>query len=321
MADDVMFLANPYLSGLRRAPGMALAPSAPALPGFDVRPQALPPRQAAAMPEDDGFRPLSAADARMFLGASWQPGMAYRRNRLTGRIEAIDDPLLARAAPDQAPPAVPQVANDAANPPALTAGPSAPPAGAPPQRGFGRRLLDAAGDAGEAAWQGLNTGVNYAGTQIVKAASTALGTPRAASDGMFWLQKKTGIPPIVAFGPFGALAYTGRYAPTGEQISRGFFDATGAPEVKLEGIVPGGAIIDAGVQGLAAAPFTGGTSLPALMAGALTGAGAEAAGQLAQEYDRRNGTDWEVPVRIGGSRFNPPSPRWARSRPQQPAGR
>ena len=168
-----------------------------------------------------------------------------------------------------------------------------------PPPSLGRRALDAAADAGDAAWKGLNTGINYAGTQIVNGVSGVAGIPRAAADGVTWLSKKTGLP-VMAFGPAGALAFSGRYMPKGEDISRAFFDATGAPEVKLEGVVPGGRIIDAGVQGALTVPLTGGTSIPALMAGAIGGAGSEIAGQVAHDYDEKHGTSWEDPVRLFG---------------------
>lgn len=88
--------------------------------------------------------------------------------------------------------------------------------------------------------------------------------------------------------------------PTSDEISRAFFDATGAPEVKLEGAVPGGKIIDAGVQGALSVPMMGASSVPALMAGAFGGAGTEAAGQIAHKYDEDHGTSWEEPVRVFG---------------------
>jgi hypothetical protein len=169
-----------------------------------------------------------------------------------------------------------------------------------PPPSLGRRARDATADAGDAAWKGLNTGINYAGTQIVNGVSGMADIPRAAADGVHWLSKKSGRP-IMAFGPAAAaLAFGGRYMPKGEDISRAFFDATGAPEVKLEGAVPGGRIIDAGVQGALTVPLTGGASIPALMAGAFGGAGSEIASQIAHDYDEKHGTSWEEPVRLFG---------------------
>jgi hypothetical protein len=141
-----------------------------------------------------------------------------------------------------------------------------------PPPSLGRRALDTVADAGDAAWRGVNTAINYAGTQSVNAASGLLGLPRATADAVSWLSNRTGLPPW-AFGPVGSSAFAVRNMPTSDEISRAFFDATGAPEVKLEGAVPGGKIIDAGVQGTLSVPMMGASSVPALMAGAFGGAG------------------------------------------------
>lgn len=96
MRDDMIFLANPYLGGLQLAPPEPLSPSAPRSPGFNVQPRAVSPRMmgpVASTAEDDGFRPLAPADARMFLGRHYDPARSYRRNRLTGEIEPIGGPL------------------------------------------------------------------------------------------------------------------------------------------------------------------------------------------------------------------------------------
>ncbi len=41
---------------------------------------------------EPGYRPLSLAEAQMFLGRQYDRTQAYRRNRLTGEIEAVDSP-------------------------------------------------------------------------------------------------------------------------------------------------------------------------------------------------------------------------------------
>ncbi|HEX9328534.1 MAG TPA: hypothetical protein VF915_18550, partial [Reyranella sp.] len=84
MRNDMVFLANPNLAGLQLAAPESLSPS---LPGRTVQPRAVGP--VAPTVEDDGFRPLTPADARMFLGRNYDPATTYRRNRLTGKIEPI----------------------------------------------------------------------------------------------------------------------------------------------------------------------------------------------------------------------------------------
>lgn len=164
----------------------------------------------------------------------------------------------------------------------------------PPGPSFGRRALDTVSDAAEAGFDALNTGVNYAGTQLVKTGTGLLGVPRAASDGVRWVGEKARTP-LSAIPFLGPYASVGSKLPSGEEMSKAFFDTTGAPETKLDGVVPGGKIIDSTVQGVMSVPLAGGTGVPALMAGAFGGAGSEIAGQLAE------GTKWEVPARIGGA--------------------
>lgn len=166
----------------------------------------------------------------------------------------------------------------------------------------GQEILDGVGDAASAAWRGINTGVNYLGTQTAKLASGALGMPRAASDAMDYAAKKLKVSPL-AFGPVGALTYTGRYAPSGDEIYKAFKEKTGAPEVNLEGHVPGGAILDAGVQGTIGTVLTGGTSLPSVLAGFGAGAGQEGAGQWAHDFDAQHGTHIEPFIRTVGGIF------------------
>lgn len=88
MADDMRFLANPFLSGLRRALPVPLAQSF----GAPER-TAPPPRWIGPTAGVDGVRPLTPADARMFLGQAYDPASTYGRNRLTGKVERIDSPM------------------------------------------------------------------------------------------------------------------------------------------------------------------------------------------------------------------------------------
>ncbi|TAJ91010.1 hypothetical protein [Reyranella sp.] len=69
-------------------------------------------------------------------------------------------------------------------------------------------------------------------------------------------------------------------------------DATGAPEVKLEGTIPGGKIVDTAVQGALTMPLTGATSMPALIAGAMGGAASEAAGQATEGLRNPGACRW-----------------------------
>ena len=161
-----------------------------------------------------------------------------------------------------------------------------------PPPSLGKQAMSAVSDAADAAWTGLNTGMNYVGTQAAKAASGIAGMPRAAGDAMNFISAKTGAP-VASFGPPALLALAGNNLPSGEDISKKFFEATGAPEVNLPG--PVGKVIDTGVQGLLSVPLTGGSGLPAYLAGALGGAGSEAAGQLAE------GSPYEIPARVGGA--------------------
>jgi hypothetical protein len=161
-----------------------------------------------------------------------------------------------------------------------------------PPRSLGRRALDTAADVAGTVAEGVNTGVNYLGTQAVKAASGLAGMPRAAGDAMNFISEKTGAP-VASFGPPALLALAGKHLPSGDEISKSFFGATGAPEVSLPG--PVGKEIDAGVQGLLTVPMTGGAGLPAYLAGALGGAASEVGGQLTE------GTPYEIPARVGGA--------------------
>lgn len=94
MGDDMNFLANPYFSGLQLAPSVPLSPFS--VPVEQTR--AMPTRPLGPVPEDDGFRPLAPADAMMFLGRSFDPTTTYRRNRLTGEIQAGDGSPLTKDA-------------------------------------------------------------------------------------------------------------------------------------------------------------------------------------------------------------------------------
>ncbi len=115
MRDDMTFLANPYFSGLQLSPSVPLAPFS--MPGDQSR--AMPTRPLGPVPEDDGFRPLAPADAMMFLGRNYDPARAYRRNRLTGEIQAADGSPLDKGA--EQPTAKPEGDKPAQEPPPTVA--------------------------------------------------------------------------------------------------------------------------------------------------------------------------------------------------------
>lgn len=161
---------------------------------------------------------------------------------------------------------------------------------------LGRQALDMAGNVGVAVLDGVNTGVNYVGTQAAKVAGGIAGVPRMLGDMATYATKDTkGAVRPADLGLLGTVGQIGRHMPTGEEMTRKFFDATGAPQVNLEGNIPGGKIIDAGVQGALSVPMMGGATIPALIAGAGGGAGSEIGGQLAED------TPYEIPARIGGA--------------------
>lgn len=164
---------------------------------------------------------------------------------------------------------------------------------------FGRRVLNAAGDVAETVGKGHKAVGDYFTTQAARTAGGVLGLPGPIAKGVEWLYDQAGIDPATIVGPQGAKmlrTWSAGY-PTGDDISGGMLDALNKKPVNLEGVVPGGKIIDTGVQGALGALMTGGASAPALMAGAFGGAGSEAAGQVAAEI----APGYELPARLAGA--------------------
>lgn len=151
----------------------------------------------------------------------------------------------------------------------------------------------------EEIWNGLNTGVNYLGTQTAKLASGALGLPHMVGTAARTIIDKTN-PDLARVVPMLGALRSWENTPSGGDYYGTFKNSTGAPEVNLAGHIPGGAAIDAGVQGVVGSALTGGTSLPSILAGFGAGAVPEGAGDVAHEFDRRVGTNIEPYARIGG---------------------
>lgn len=161
--------------------------------------------------------------------------------------------------------------------------------------------LDKVGDA-------VNTGVNWAGTQLTKGATALLGTPKAAGDlvgqGALWAGNKIGMPGVGRKVAETAAMMT-RGAPSADSMNRYVFGSLGVPEVNagdspaftltnplgFEGKVNVGKMLDVGAQALPGALALGGGALPAFLGGVTS----EAAGQATE------GTPYELPARIAGS--------------------
>ena len=303
MRDDMVFLANPYLADLRLAPPEPLSPS---LPSFNVQPRvvqqrALGPRMPTA--EDDGFRPLAPADARMFIGRNYDPARTYRRNRLTGEVE----PVGGLPADDDAGQTATQASERSQSPlsdrerllrlgrgeqnyspwnreqevpPPSGGGRSASPA-APPSPSIGRRVLDSVGDAVATTYDWLETRGN-------RAFGEPAGLPRS-------IVENSGIGHVMP----SVMPYTRKYLPTadeatnfirrhggifpvrGHDITKGV-EAPARPETNLPGLYgkTADSIAEAAIRAaLLRMPPSG---VP-LTFGALTGGG----GAYLRELDRR----------------------------------
>ena len=303
MRDDMVFLANPYLAELRLAPPEPLSPS---LPSFNVQPRVVQPRAlgpGVPTAEDDGFRPLAPADARMFLGRNYDPARTYRRNRLTGEVE----PVGGLPAEDDAGQTATQASERSQSPlsdrerllrlgrgeqnyspwnreqevpPPSGGGRSASPA-APPSPSIGRRVLDSVGDAVATTYDWLETRGN-------RAFGEPAGLPRS-------IVENSGIGHVMP----SVMPYTRKYLPTadeatnfirrhggifpvrGHDITKGV-EAPARPETNLPGLYgkTADSIAEAAIRAaLLRMPPSG---VP-LAFGALTGGG----GAYLRELDRR----------------------------------
>ena len=318
MRDDMVFLANPYLSGLQLAPPEPLSPS---LPGFNVQPRVAPPRAlgpVAPTVEDDGFRPLMPADAMMFLGRNYDPARTYRRNRLTGKIEPIGNPALTdndgqttetgertpplsdrerllrlgRGEPTYSPWNREQEPPPGALP-SSGRGRIDSPVAAPP-RSVGRRVLDGVGDAVSAVGDAASTYNDWFETRGNRAFGNAAGLPRTVVE-------NSGIGQVAP----SVMPYARKYLPTADEATNfirrngGIFpvrgrrllltngaDASVPPETNLPGLW--GKTVDGVVEGVlgAALTRTPPNRLP-LMMGAFTGGGSALAREIARRFAQR----------------------------------
>jgi hypothetical protein len=150
---------------------------------------------------------------------------------------------------------------------------------------------------GAAAGALAGTAGGYLGTQAARTVGGLASLPGTVAKGAEWAYRQIGLDPATIFGPQGAKVLSSMASdyPTADKIAGAALDAVGMKPVNLEGAMPGGKIVDTGVQGLMGTLMTGGTSLPAMLAGAFGGAGSEIGGQLAE------GTPYEVPARLAGA--------------------
>lgn len=205
-------------------------------------------------------------------------------------------------------------------------------------------------DTARAVADGVNTGVNWLGTQFTKGITGLLGAPAALGDlgqkGAEWVGQKVGAPETGArFGQeFKRNVTLGGVLPNSEQLNQTVFGRFGVPEVNaadapaltltnplgIPGKVNLGSMLDAGAQaipgammlpaGPAANALSPGaraatTAIPAFTGGVLSDAG----GQAAKD------TPWEIPARfvlgslgyMAGGRLVTPLP--ANLTPQQQA--
>jgi hypothetical protein len=108
--------------------------------------------------------------------------------------------------------------------------------------------------------------------------------PGTVAKGAEWGYRQLGIDPASIFGPQGAkvLGTMASDFPTADKISDTVQSAANVRPVNLEGNIPGGKIIDTGMQGGLGALMTGGMSIPGFLAGVGGGVGSESLGQVAQ---------------------------------------
>ena len=315
--DEMIFLTNPYLAGLRLASPEPLSPS---LPAVNVQPRVAPPRAlgpVAPTTEDDGFRPLPAADARMFLGRNYDPARTYRRNRLTGEIEpmgvlpAADDIEQTTETGERSPSPLsdrerllrPGRGEQNYSPwnreQELPSGPPPSSGGGRidspvPPRSVGRQVLDGVGDAVSAVGDAASTFNDWFETRGNRAFGNAAGLPRTVVE-------NSGVGQVVP----SMMPYARKYLPTADEATNfirrngGIFpvrgrkllltngaDAPVPPETNLPGLW--GKTVDGVVEGVlgAALTRTPPNRLP-LMMGAFTGGGSALAREIARRYAQR----------------------------------
>lgn len=162
-----------------------------------------------------------------------------------------------------------------------------------PGPGMVRRTLSAAGDA-------VKTADDYITTQAIRTGAGLASLPGAIGKGIEWGYNQIGVKPEDIYGPEFTRVFLRQPTenwPTAKTISDTLHAAAKKTPTNLEGNIPGGKIIDSAVQGAMGALLTGGTSLPALLAGAGGGALSEGAGQIAHEV----APDYETLARVIGA--------------------
>ncbi len=150
--------------------------------------------------------------------------------------------------------------------------------------GLVERGLNAVGDAAKAVGNAKRSVDDYVTTQGIRAVGGMASLPGTVAKGAEWGYRQLGIDPASIFGQQGAkvLGTMASDYPTADKISDTVQSAANVRPVNLEGNIPGGKIIDTGVQGGLGALLTGGMSAPAMMAGVGGGVGSESLGQVAQ---------------------------------------
>jgi hypothetical protein len=164
---------------------------------------------------------------------------------------------------------------------------------------LGKRAMNAVGDAAKAVGYAKQTADDYVATQAARTVGGLASLPGTVAKGAQWGYRQLGIDPATIFGPQGAQVLSSMASdyPTADKIADTAQTAINRRPVNLEGNIPGGKILDTGMQGVLGSVMTGGTSIPAMMAGALGGAGSEAAGQVAQEV----APEYETAARVLGA--------------------
>ena len=171
-----------------------------------------------------------------------------------------------------------------------------------PPPSMGRRALNAAGDAASAVGDFAERTGDYVTTQKDKAIGSLAGIPRAMADVAKWGMDKAGIPSgaLAALPGIGPILAAAQHLPTGQEVSSHLIESNKKwqPGFQERSIHP---VVDAGVQAMISGPAMGVGGRAGPIVNALGGAGSEAAGRLAHDYDETHGTSWETPARIAGA--------------------
>jgi hypothetical protein len=171
-----------------------------------------------------------------------------------------------------------------------------------PGPGLLRRGMNAVGDAVSAVGNAKRSVDDYVTTQAVRAGGGLASLPGTVAKGAEWGYRQLGIDPASIFGQQGAkvLGTMASDYPTADKISDTVQSAANVRPVNLEGNIPGGKIIDTGMQGGLGALMTGGASIPGFLAGVGGGLGSESLGQVAQAV-APNSPGLETVARLTGA--------------------